>query len=100
MMNKHILTVIVALALIIGYNTIIVSNDAVASKSPYRSGYDHGASDARDDCSDGCDWYILEPGKGFEFHTQEFIDGYIDGFCDDSPPGRGSDADEATFNCP
>jgi hypothetical protein len=59
MMNKHILTVMVALALIIGYNTIIVSNYAVASKSPYRSGYDHGASDARDDCSDGCDWYPL-----------------------------------------
>jgi hypothetical protein len=35
--------------------------------------------------------YILEPGKGFEFHTQELIDGYIDGFCDNSPPGRGSD---------
>jgi hypothetical protein len=26
MMNKHILTVMVALAIIIGYNTIIVSN--------------------------------------------------------------------------
>jgi hypothetical protein len=70
------------------------------SKSPYRSGYDHGAVDASDDCSDGCDWYILEPGKGFAFHTQEFIDGYIDGFCDNSRPGRGSDADEATFSCP
>jgi hypothetical protein len=33
MMNKHILTVMVALALIIGYNTIIVSNYAVASVS-------------------------------------------------------------------
>jgi hypothetical protein len=70
------------------------------SKSPFRSGYDHGAVDASDDCSDGCDWYILEPGKGFAFHTQEFIDGYIDGFCDNSRPGRGSDADEATFSCP
>jgi hypothetical protein len=48
MMNKHIQTIMVALALIIGYNTIIVSNYAVASKSPYRSGYDHVASDARD----------------------------------------------------
>jgi hypothetical protein len=44
--------------------------------------------------------YLVEPGKGFEFHTQEFIDGYIDGFCDSSPPGRGSDTDEATFNFP
>ena len=71
-----------------------------SGKSPYELGYDHGASDAGDDCSDGCDWYILEPGKGFAFHTEEFNEGYIDGFCDNSPPGRGSDADEATFSCP
>ena len=90
---------IAALTLVTGCS-VITYDDAWASKSPYRSGYDHGASDARDDCSDGCDWYILEPGKGFKFHTQEFIAGYIDGFCDDSPPGRGSDADEAKFNCP
>jgi hypothetical protein len=91
--------IVTTMTLIISFG-LIASNDATASKSPYQSGYDHGASDARDDCSDGCDWYILEPGKGFEFHTQEFIDGYIDGFCNNSPPGRGSDADEATFNCP
>jgi hypothetical protein len=87
-----------------GYNACSQDGDSddttASSKSPYRSGYDHGANDARDDCSDGCDWYILEPGKGFAFHTQEFIDGYIDGFCHNSPPGRGSDADEATFDCP
>jgi hypothetical protein len=83
--NKWILAM-VALTLFISYS-VIATNDAIASKSLYQSGYDHRASDARDDCSDGCDWYILEPGKGFEFHTQEFIDGYIDGFCDNSPPG-------------
>lgn len=99
MITKLILAT-VALALIIGCGSVITSSTVEASKSPYRSGYDHGASDAKDDCSDGCDWYILEPGKGFAFHTQEFIDGYIDGFCDNSPPGRGSDADEASFNCP
>ena len=99
MINRWILTQ-VTLALIVVCGSIIASNDAIASKSPYRLGYDHGASDARDDCSDGCDWYILEPGKGFAYHTQKFIKGYIDGFCDNSPPGRGSDADEATFSCP
>jgi hypothetical protein len=88
-----------ALTIIVGFS-VIANNDVLASKSPYRSGYDHGASDARDDCSDECDWYILEPGKGFAFHTEEFNEGYIDGFCDNSPPGRGSDADEATFSCP
>jgi hypothetical protein len=45
----------VALALIIGCS-VVASNDVTASKSPYRSGYEHGASDARDDCGDGCDW--------------------------------------------
>jgi len=99
MINKLILTT-VALALIIGCLGPIASNTVEASKSPYQSGYDHGASDAEDNCSDGCDWYILEPGKGFAFHTEEFNEGYIEGFCDNSPPGRGSDADEATFNCP
>jgi hypothetical protein len=99
MINKWTLTTILVSAFVISYN-LVASNDVMASKSPYRSGYDHGASDARDDCSDGCDWYILEPGKGFSFHTQAFVDGYIDGFCDNSPPGRGSDADDATFNCP
>ena len=87
-MNNHLLAISLALTLVVGFS-LVASNDVAASKSPYRSGYDHGAGDARDDCSDGCDWYILEPGKGFEFHTQEFIDGYIDGFCDNSPPGVG-----------
>jgi hypothetical protein len=84
-MNK-INLIVMALTLLVGFS-LTANNELEASKSPYQSGYDHGAGDASDDCSDGCDWYILEPGKGFEFHTQEFIDGYIDGFCDNSPPG-------------
>lgn len=97
MINKWALTTIV-LTLIIGCGNTMATNDAIASKSPYRSGYDHGCDDA--DISDADDRYINQPEKGFGFHTEEFNQGYIDGFCDNSPPGRGSDADEATFSCP
>jgi hypothetical protein len=46
----------------------------------YQSGYKHGVSDGRiSECHD-CRLYILEPGKGFQFHTKEFISGYINGF--------------------
>ena len=43
-------------------------------------------------------WYILQPGKGFAFHTQDFKNGYVAGFCNANPSG-GSDADQATFSC-
>jgi hypothetical protein len=99
-MKSKALFLIAGLILFTGCS-VVKYDDAWALKTPYRSGYDHGASDAREDCSDdGCDRYILEPGKGFEFHTDEFIAGYIDGFCDNSTPGSWSGADEATFNCP
>jgi hypothetical protein len=62
--------------------------------TPYQSGYKHGLSDNLT--------YLIQPGKGFAFHTKEFNQGFIDGFC--SLPGNrgqytGSDADEGTFNC-
>ena len=39
--------------------------------------------------------YILQPGKGFQFHTPEFDRGYVDGFCSIAGPNYSSDADEA-----
>src|SRR5215211_5482130 len=48
------------------------------SKSPYKSGYDHGCDDA--DISDPDDRYINQPEKGPSFHTNEFMDGYNDGY--------------------
>ena len=49
-----------------------------ASKSPYDSGYDHGCDDAK--ISDPSDRYINQPEKGPSFHTDEFMNGYNDGY--------------------
>ena len=38
-------------------------------------------STVRDGKKDGVNWYILEPRKGFQFHTWEFVKGYVNGFC-------------------
>jgi hypothetical protein len=83
---------------------VMMSVGAVQAKGgsgggAYQSGFNHGVSDGNDSCrhSDGCHWYILEPGKGFAFHLKEFNRGYVDGFC--TTGHGGSDAEEATFDC-
>jgi hypothetical protein len=48
-----------------------------SSKSPYDSGYDHGCNDSELKPKDR---YINEPGKGVAYHTDEFMDGYRDGY--------------------
>ena len=39
-----------------------------------------------------------ETGKGFAFHSQEFVKGYVDGFCSVSP-NTSSDSDKAMWDC-
>jgi hypothetical protein len=53
-------------------------DDDTANNLPYRSGYNHGCSDAK--ISDSLKRYINQPGKGPSFHTSEFMRGYNDGF--------------------
>ena len=93
----------ISIAFLIGAPAVYASTDLPHAKDPqaaYKAGYSHGIADGKDGCrhKDGCHWYILEPGKGFGFHTKEFNQGYIDGFCHVSP-NSGSDADEATWSC-
>jgi hypothetical protein len=66
--------------------------------SAYTSGFSHGLSDGKLASHGSVNWYILQPGKGFAFHTQDFKNGYVAGFCK-SEPGGGSDANQATFSC-
>jgi hypothetical protein len=66
--------------------------------SAYASGFSHGLSDGKLPSHGSVNWYILQPGKGFAFHTQDFKNGYVAGFCKANPSG-GSDADQATFSC-
>lgn len=60
------------------------------SKSPYDSGYDHGCDDA--DISNPDDRYINQPEKGSSFHTNEFMNGYNDGY--DRCSNDGGDEDD------
>jgi hypothetical protein len=53
-------------------------DDDTANNLPYRSGYNHGCSDAK--ISDSSKRYINQPGKGPSFHSSEFMRGYNDGF--------------------
>ena len=48
------------------------------SISPYDSGYNHGCDDTQ--ISEPPDRYINQPEKGTSFHTDEFMNGYNDGF--------------------
>jgi hypothetical protein len=50
----------------------------MSSKPPYESGYDHGCDDAK--ISDPGDRYINQPERGPSFHTDEFMEGYDDGY--------------------
>jgi hypothetical protein len=58
--------------------TIIIDGNKVSGSSPYNSGYDHGCDDAK--ISDPSDRYINQPEKGPSFHTDEFMNGYRDGY--------------------
>jgi hypothetical protein len=66
--------------------------------SAYASGFSHGFYDGKLPSYGSVYWYILQPGKGFAFHSQDFKNGYVAGFCKANPSG-GSDADQATFSC-
>jgi hypothetical protein len=56
-----------------------------ATTDVYGNGYDHGCDDAG--IAVPSDKYINQPGKGPSFHTNEFMDGYDDGFNECSGKG-------------
>jgi hypothetical protein len=75
----------------------------VIAKSDYQSGFLHGNKDVYDNCShtDGCHFYIRQPGHEFKHLTEEFIRGYITGFCTVTHWERGGAFyhTEAGFDC-
>src|SRR5215831_7796118 len=98
-MKSIIAAVISIVFLMAALSALHLSLDVIAI-SAYQSGYNHGVSDGKDSClhTDGCHWYILEPDKGFAFHSWDFVRGYVTGFCKASP-GTSSDADQAIWDC-
>ena len=93
--NIYKATVSVLTAIILVYFMMFASDSAESSTTEaYDFWYDHGCDDAG--IADPSDRYINQPGKGPSFHTNEFMDGYDDGFvaCSaqgSSPNGNYSD---------
>jgi len=60
------------------------------SQTPtFTSGYDHGCDDAK--ISDVGDRYINQPEKGPSYHTEEFMQGYDDGYNECSNDGSSTE---------
>lgn len=90
-------------SLMIAAQSVYAQLGAPHSKNPtsaFQSGYKWGIHDAKDPCKPDCrNVYILQPGKTFYFHTKEFIQGYMKGFCSVTGPNTGMDENEASFDC-
>ncbi|HEY7081205.1 MAG TPA: hypothetical protein VH500_16020 [Nitrososphaeraceae archaeon] len=44
--------------------------------SGYQLGFQDGLSDAKCSIQDICHYYVIQTGKGFRFHTHDFINGH------------------------
>ena len=80
----------------------------IHSKHPqegYQSGYDLGAADTSDPCNSDprieCHGpaYVWKSPNGFINQTNDFIDGYVTGFCKIAGPHAMMDEPEADFWC-
>jgi hypothetical protein len=101
---KILISAVAIVVLMIGAQSAYAAElkDAPFSKHPMAdiiSGLAIGAQDAKDNCvhPDGCHMWILMRGHGFINQTQEFIRGYVHGFCStpDNALGGGIDAEQA-----
>jgi hypothetical protein len=69
--------VISAVAIVV----LMIGAPSAYAISDYQLGFKHGVSDGKIksqiNCPglEPCPYYILEPGKGFQFHTLEFVKG-------------------------
>jgi hypothetical protein len=68
-------------------------------QAAYQSGFQHGVTDGN--TSSNATSYIDQPKHGFAWHSAEFVEGYVNGYC--SIPANknvGTDDDRAAFYCP
>lgn len=79
---------------------------APLSKQPEKdilAGLEHGKAGAEANCEhiSGCNDWIMMRGHGFINQTQEFIKGYVYGFCSNPKftSGGGQEAEQAGFDC-
>jgi hypothetical protein len=78
--NKIYKATICVLLIMTAINFSIVTSGLVgyATTESYEFGYDHECDDAR--IANPSDRYINQPDSGPSLHTDEFMDGYDDGF--------------------
>jgi hypothetical protein len=71
-------------------------------QADYQSGFKHGVADASDQCKDPrvpCLAYVWKSPNGFINQTDDFIDGYVTGFCKIAGPDASMEEPEADFWC-
>lgn len=95
---RSYLTAFLGFLLVLSILSLQLQLGHATSKSPYDSGYDHGCDDA--DISDPNERYINQPEKGPSFHTNEFMNGYNDGYdaCSSNVSSGGSDDSDTSSN--
>jgi len=80
---KIVFGAVILVLLTIGAPSAFAQMGAPLSKHPISdtlSGYNDGISDAYSCELNNCHLYILESGKGFQFHSWDFVRGYIIGW--------------------
>ena len=100
--------------MIIGAPAIVLSMmicaPTVYAETAYQSGFKHGVADATADNAPDCndpkvshpkckDDYIDQPGKGLFFHSKQFVNGYVKGWCSVMGPNAGTERVSAIFDC-
>jgi len=78
----------------------MIGAPSASAKTAYQSGFKHGVTDGKLEIKTqvSADLYILQPGQGFPNHTDQFIQGYMDGYCSIKGLG-GLDIHDTAFEC-
>ena len=79
---------------------LTIDAPSVYAETTYQSGFKHGVADGKLEIKiqDSANVYILQPGQGFPNHTDQFIQGYMDGYCSIKGLG-GLYSDDTAFEC-
>ena len=106
-MFGYMKTIIGAPAIVL---SMMICAPTVYAETAYQSGFKHGVVDATADNAPDCndpkvshpkckDDYIDQPGKGLFFHSKQFINGYVKGWCSVMGPNAGTERVTAIFDC-
>ena len=94
---KTKLAIAAALIVVAGASLGVIQTAMAKKGTPFQAGFDHGCNDAKVMFSAR---YINQPGKGPNFHTQEFMSGYNRSFskCIGKGPNVSSNVGSSSSN--